>query len=150
MRSRVWIVAGVVAVLVAAGAAAYVLTREDGYCATVQEHQRELSDIAASGEPGALFDTLPAYRDLQDAAPTDLRDEWSTVVNRIEALEVALEEAGVDPADYDPETTPNELPDDQRQAVETAARDLGDVGTVEAMAGIEQQALDVCKVPLTE
>lgn len=149
--SRRWLIVTVAVLLLAGGGvAAYVLTQDDGYCATVQEHQRELSDIAASGEPGALFDTLPAYRDLQDAAPTDLRDEWSTVVNRIEALEIALEEAGVEPSDYDPETTPNELADDHRQAVESAARDLGDVGTVEAMAGIEQQALDVCKVPLTE
>ena len=53
---------------------------------------------------GAVLDALDAYRDLQAQAPRDLRDEWSQVIGRLEALESALDEAGVDPAAYDPES----------------------------------------------
>lgn len=120
------------------------------YCESVKEHQVELSDIAASSEPGAILDALDAYRDLQDDAPRDLRDEWSQVVGRLEALESALDQAGVDTAAYDPKTTLQALPADQRAAIRGAARDLGDEATVAAMAGIEQQALDVCKLPLSQ
>jgi hypothetical protein len=120
------------------------------YCESVTEHQRELSDIAASSEPGAIFGALDAYRDLQALAPRDLRDEWSQVIGRLEALESALDEAGVAPAAYDPKSTLTSLPPGQRTAIQGAARDLGDEATVEAMAGIEQQALDVCKMPLSQ
>lgn len=120
------------------------------YCESVEEHQVELSDIAASTEPGAVFGALDAYRDLRDEAPRDLGDEWSQVIGRIEALESALDEAGVDPAAYDPKTTLESLPAAQRRAIQGAARDLGDAATVTAMAGIEQQALDVCKTPLSQ
>jgi hypothetical protein len=121
-----------------------------GYCESVQEHQRELSDVAASTQHGAIFDALDAYRDLQTLAPRDLRDEWSQVIGRLEALESALDEAGVDPAAYDPKSTLTSLPPAQRTAIQGAARDLGDEATVAAMAGIEQQALDVCKMPLSQ
>lgn len=120
------------------------------YCESVKQHQRELSDIAASTQRGAIFDALDAYRDLQALAPRDLRDEWSQVIARLEALESALDEAGVEPATYDPKTTLTALPADQRAAIQGAARDLGDQATLAAMAGIEQQALDVCKMPLSQ
>ena len=122
----------------------------NGYCESVKEHQVELSDIAVSAEPGAIFDALDAYRDLRDDAPRDLRDEWSQVIGRLEALESALDEAGVDPAAYDRRTTLKSLSAAQRTAVRGTARDLGDDATVAAMAGIEQQALDVCKAPLSQ
>lgn len=123
---------------------------ESDYCHAVHQHQIELSDIAASGGPGAVFDALDSYRDLADEAPLDLRDEWSQVIKRIEALDKALDEAGVDPATYDPKTTLKTLTLEQRRAITGAARDLGDEATHQAMAGIEQQALDVCKTPLTQ
>lgn len=120
------------------------------YCQEVREHQPELSDIAASTEAGAVFETLVHYRELADRAPRDLRDEWSQVIRRVEALETALDDADVDPATYDPETTLKSLPADQRRVITGAARDLGDETTIQAMAGIEQQALDVCKTPLNQ
>lgn len=120
------------------------------YCESVKEHQGELSDIAASSERGAIFHALDAYRDLQAHAPRDLRDEWSQVIGRLEALESALDAAGVDPAAYDRESPPTSVSPAQRKAIEGAGRDLGDEATVAAMAGIEQQALDVCKMPLSQ
>jgi hypothetical protein len=122
----------------------------DDYCAEVREHQEALTEIAASGERGALFDALAIYRQLQDEAPPDLADEWSQVVGRLAALEQAVEDAGVDPATYDPQDPPEDLPQQDRTAIRGAARDLGAPETTEAMEGIEQQALDVCKTPLAQ
>ena len=141
-------------IAVALGVAAVLLTAcsdgTSGYCESVEEHQVELSDLAASTEPGAVFELLGPYRDLRDEAPRDLRDEWSQVIGRLEALESALDAAGVDPAAYDRESPPASLSPAQRRAIEGAGRDLGDEATVAAMAGIEQQALDVCKMPLSQ
>lgn len=123
---------------------------DDDYCAAVEEHQAELSEIAASGDAGAIFDALPAYRDLQEAAPPDLSDEWTQVIGRLTTLQEALEDAGIDPSSYHPKEPPADLTDEQRAAVEGAARDLGEPATVRAMTGIEQQALDVCKTPLSQ
>lgn len=119
------------------------------YCAAVAEHQPALTEVAASTEPGALFEALPHYRELRAVAPGDLTDEWAQVIGRLETLEQALQDAGVDPASYHPKRTPARLTQTQRAAIEGAARDLGAPATVEAMSGIEQQALDVCKTPLS-
>lgn len=120
------------------------------YCEAVRDHQTELTDIAASTEPGTVFEALDAYRELADKAPPDLGDEWSQVILRIEALQATLEDADVDPSTYDPKTTLKNLPADQRSAISGAARDLGDQATIAAMAGIEQQSLDVCHTPLSQ
>ena len=138
------------AVLLATALLAGCGVGDDDYCAAVQEHQADLTEVAASGDAGAIFGALPAYRDLQAAAPADLSDEWTQVVGRLTALQAALEDAGVDPSSYDPEHPPAGLTDDQRAAIEGAARDLGEPATVRAMTGIEQHALDVCKTPLSQ
>lgn len=119
------------------------------YCEAVDKHQRELTEIAASKDPGAIFDALEHYQELAQEAPRDLRDEWRQVIDRIEALESALDEAGVDPATYDPEETLKGLPREEREAITGAGRNLGDLQTRQAMSSIEQQALDVCQTPLT-
>ena len=67
----------------------------------------------------------------------------------ISALVDTLEEAGVDPATYDRETPPAGLTDDERDRIDAAARGLTRPGTVDALEGVEQQARDVCKTPLS-
>lgn len=148
MRRQALLVSVVTALV--AGPAAGCSSEQETYCQAVEDHQAELSDIAASEEPGAVLGALDAYRDLRDKAPGDIGDEWSQVVTRLEALQRALDDAGVDPATYDPAVTPGSLDDDDRRAVEAAARDLGRAETVEAMSGVEQQALDVCGTPLSQ
>ena len=122
---------------------------QERYCEAVQEHQEELSEIAAQGGQESLIDALDIYRDLQEKAPRDIVDEWDQVVRSIEALDEALTDAGVDPATYDPKKPPEGVSEDQQQAIADAATELGSRATVEALAGVEQQARDVCKTPLT-
>jgi hypothetical protein len=124
-------------------------SEQEQYCEAVEDHQRELTDITAEGGPTALLDALDVYRDLREEAPRDLEDEWQQVVESLESLEVALDDAGVDAASYDPENPPEGVTEEQQQAIAAAADQVGSLETQEALQGVEQQARDVCKTPLT-
>ena len=119
------------------------------YCDTVEDHQVELTDIAASEDAGALFDALPVYDDLADEAPEDIADDWAAVIEPLRALEKTLSEAGVDPSSYAADEPPADLDDADREDIEAAARGVGSEATVTAMAAVEQHALDVCGTPLS-
>ncbi|MGZ8750230.1 MAG: hypothetical protein ACXWYP_05045, partial [Pseudonocardia sp.] len=113
------------------------------YCAAVEEHQEPLTAIVTDGGQDSLIRALDIFRDLQDQAPSDIGDEWQQVVSRIEALDEALRDAGVDPATYDRKSPPAGLTDTQRAGIDGAARELGSPTTVDAFAALDQQARDV-------
>ena len=119
------------------------------YCEAVEDHQVELTEIAASTDAGALFDALPVYDDLAEEAPDDIAGEWDQVVGSLRALEDALDEASVDPSSYDAAKPPADLDPERRKTIEGAARTVGSEQTVTAMAAVEQHALDVCGTPLS-
>lgn len=120
----------------------------EAYCERVEEHQQALTEAVAGGGPDALLSVLPQLRDLRDAAPGDVVDEWQQVVGRLEALEDALEAAGVDAASYDREDPPEDLSEADRTAIDAAARELVRPQTAQALAVLETQVRDVCQTPL--
>ena len=119
------------------------------YCETVEDQQETLSEIAASEDPGSLLDALPAYRELAGDAPRDVAGDWAQVVESLEGLGSALDEAGVDPGEYDAARPPTDVSAEDRSAIEGAAKVLGSRDTVTAMGRVEQHALDVCGTPLS-
>jgi hypothetical protein len=119
------------------------------YCEAVEDHQAELTEVAASEDTGAMFDALDTYDDLRADAPRDIVDDWSAVIEPLRALEDALADAGVDPSSYDAEDPPADLTEEDRRAIEAAARKVGSEPTVTAMSAVEQHALDVCGTPLS-
>lgn len=119
------------------------------YCDAVEEHQRALSDIAASEDAGALFGALDTYDDLREEAPRDIADDWDAVIDPLRRLEQVLADNGVDPSSYAADQPPAHLDDEGRKAIEAAAREVGSEQTVTAMAAVEQHALDVCGTPLS-
>ncbi|MDN4161560.1 hypothetical protein [Nocardioides abyssi] len=121
----------------------------DAYCEVVEEERPDLSDAVAAGSPTALIEALPSLEALEDAAPRDLRDEWDLVVGRVRELRDALEDADVDPAAYDAERRPAGVTDAEDARIDAAARQLVAPATVRALAGVQQQARDVCGTPLT-
>jgi hypothetical protein len=121
----------------------------DEYCEAVADHQSELSEIVATGRPDALIDALDIFRDLQDKAPGDITDEWQQLVGRVEALDDALDDAGVDPTTYDRRHPPAGLTEEQRAGIDAAAAQLGSGTTLRALQDLDQQARDVCQTPLT-
>lgn len=121
---------------------------KEQYCEAVEDRQQELGEVLGEGGPDALLRALPIFRDLSDEAPSDIRDEWRTVIRALEGLQDALEEADVDPAAYDPENPREGLEEDDRAAIEAAATELASQQTVAAFNGVDQQAKDVCGTPL--
>ena len=122
--------------------------RFEAYCERVEEHQVALTEAVAQGGPDALLDVLPRLQEISEAAPRDVADEWQQVVGRLEALERALEDAGVDPGDYDRAAPPEDLADDERAAIDGAARELVRPTTLAALQAVETQVRDVCGTPL--
>ena len=110
--------------------------------------RRSSAEILGAGGPDALLKALPIFRELQDAAPDDIRDDWKIVVAGLAALEDALDDAGVDPATYDRDDPPEGLSDEEKDRIDAAARELTAPDSVAAFAAVEQQARDVCKTPL--
>ncbi len=148
-RRRLLLLGLLVGMLAGAGWVVWDRTHPS-YCEVVADRQTELAEIAGAGGQGALFDALDVYRDLADAAPDDIDDDWDRVIGRLEALEEALQDADVDPETYDADQPPAGLDDSQRAAIEGAARELGNETTAGAMSNLEQQALDVCHTPLSQ
>jgi hypothetical protein len=119
------------------------------YCQEVEDHQVALSDIAASEDAGALFQALDAYDDLAAKAPRDIADDWAEVIDPLRELQQVLADNGVDVSTYSAEEPPPDLEKGAREEIEAAARTVGSEQTVEAMAAVEQHALDVCGTPLS-
>jgi len=121
----------------------------EDYCQAVEEHQEALSDVAASDDTGALFEALDTYDELRAKAPRDIADDWASVIEPLRELEDALDHAGVDPSTYSAEEPPADVAQEDRDAIEAAARKVGSERTVTAMGAVEQHALDVCGTPLS-
>ncbi len=119
------------------------------YCDEVAAQQKPLSEALGAGGPTALIVALPSFRALREKSPSDLRDEWDTVVGRVQALVDALEEAGVDPETYSAQDPPEGLSTSEMAAIDAAAEQLVAAPTVRALEGVQQQARDVCKMPLS-
>lgn len=116
------------------------------YCDTVLEHQDALTEAVAGGGPDALLSVLPELRELRDASPGDVADEWQQVVGRLEALEDALDAAGVDAGSYDRGEA--DVTEEERTAIDAAGRELVRPETAQALSVLETQVRDVCQTPL--
>jgi hypothetical protein len=119
------------------------------YCAEVEAQQKPLSEALAGGGPTALIQALPSFEELEAKAPADITDEWRVVTRGIEGLVETLDEAGVDPASYDRENPPAGVTKEQQDAIDAASRRLTAPESVAALEGVQQQARDVCKMPLS-
>jgi hypothetical protein len=138
----------VVLLLVAGGSVSCSDDPYADYCEVVTDRQEELTRVLDEGGPDALLRALPIFRDLQEAAPDDIRDDWQIVVNGLTALQTALDDAGVDPATYDREKPPDGVSDEERDRIDAAAQELTTSDSEAAFAAVEQQARDVCQAPL--
>ncbi|MBM0123229.1 hypothetical protein [Pimelobacter simplex] len=119
------------------------------YCEVVTEHREDVGAALSAGPTTGLLRALPSFEELAEESPDDIRADWTLVVERITALEEALDGAGVDPATYRFDQPPADLSADDKAAIDAAAARLGAADTATALAHVEQQARDVCKTPLS-
>ena len=118
------------------------------YCEVVEEQQFALTEALAEESPEALLEALPELRELAEAAPRDIADDWTLFINALEGLQEALDEAGVDAASYDARKPPPDVTEEQQSAIARAADELVRPEVSAAFEGVKQQAKDVCKTPL--
>lgn len=127
---------------------------DDGeeYCTALKDEQKTLTDLADASPKGGtdvITPTLEAFERLREAAPDELQDEWETLVVAYQALADAVEEAGIDPADYRPDKPPPGLSKEEEDKLAAVASKLASVRVSEAAAGIEEHAKEVCGVDFT-
>jgi len=118
------------------------------YCEAVTSHESDLGSIVQGNDRTALIQALPVFEDLAGKAPADVSADWSLLVNRITALQSALDHAGVDPTSYDPRHPPPGLSAQDRGLLRSAAARLAAADTQQALANVQQEVLDVCHTPL--
>lgn len=123
-------------------------SEQEEYCEAVKDHQERLSEIMSDAGPTALLEALDSFRELRAEAPSDISDEWQQVIRSLEALDQALADAGVDPADFDRGKPPEGVSKEEQETIARAADEIGSRETELALAGVRQQALDVCKTQL--
>lgn len=123
-------------------------SEQEEYCQAVKDHQERLSEIMSDAGPTALLEALDSFRELRAEAPSDISDEWQQVIRSLEALDQALADAGVDPADFDRGKPPEGVSKEEQETIARAADEIGSRETELALAGVRQQALDVCKTQL--
>jgi hypothetical protein len=119
------------------------------YCEAVKSHQERLSRTLGEGGPQALLEALPTFEELEGEAPDDVADDWAVLTKALTELRKALDAAGVDPADYDPDRPPSGVTRAEQERIAAAATAVGSERTQQALAAVDQQARDVCHTPLT-
>jgi hypothetical protein len=125
---------------------------QETYCDAVAEEKQTLEDLSAGAddpETGTLSETVAVFERLQEDAPDDMVDEWDTYVTALQALETALADAGADESMFTDGEKPEGMSDEDYDSISAAAVELRSTRVVEAAAGIEQHALDVCKISLS-
>lgn len=139
--------AGVLALTVASTSACG--SGKPDYCSTLKAEQKTLSTLADRADKrqgDVLTPTLAAFDRLRSAAPPELSDEWDTVVFAYRALAQAVQEAGVNPADYRPGRRPDGVSRAQAKHLAGVAAQLESPRVIDAVTGIEDQARQVCNV----
>ena len=152
-RIRRRVVVPLLAMVLAAGTAACGGGEEEDYCAAFLDRREELSDLAAQqaeaaktgGTVDVLTPTLAAFEDLRSAAPDDLQDEWDTLVFAYRDLAEAVEDSGVDPAEFRVGEVPEGLAPADRRVLARVASKLGAPRVVEAANGIAGYSAQVCE-----
>lgn len=122
--------------------------RRDAYCEQLRADSPRLTKISDEGGAGAFIEALPILEGLAKKSPSDLKDEWKVFLDSLHGLDEVVEDTGVDPDRIQDKRLPRDLSKDQRRRLRNAANDLRTPEVQEAVRGIEQHAIDICRQPL--
>jgi hypothetical protein len=138
-------------VILAVALAGCATDPQEAYCDTLESEQQALSDLSAgSTEPrdGLVAETISIFERLRDEAPADVQDEWDVYLTAWRGLQTALDEGGADETLFADGERPEGMSQEDYRAISQAAAELRSAEVVDAAAGIEQHALDVCSIDL--
>lgn len=140
-------------VLLLSGAAGCA-DRTERYCTELEEQQPVLEELARGPGSGGtegedpLGRTVEVLRTLQQEAPSDVADEWTTVLFAYEGVADAFEAAGADPGSYDPQRPGPGVSEAEADRIRDAASELLSARVLRAADEVEQHAVQVCEVDL--
>jgi hypothetical protein len=126
-------------------------SRTEKYCSTLRDDKSTLQGLAArSDKPGSdvIGQSLDIFEDLHDKAPSDIAGKWAVFTGAWRGLDQALSDAGVSAQQFRSGKRPPGVTTSQYAAIQRAAGRFRSARVVSAAEGIQQEALDVCKVNL--
>lgn len=140
------------AVVLLAGTTVACQSQQEAYCESLRAERQtfvQLGREVRQGKDGVIADGIEVFEQLREDAPDDLRDEWDTFLRAWRGLATALDRADASESVFRRGEQPRGVSDEEYAAIQDAAAQLVDGRVLEAAAGIEQHASDVCKVDLS-
>jgi hypothetical protein len=125
------------------------------YCDQLQDAKDRVEGIDLTALDDAKYDELVSeFNDLQDAAPDEVKDDWSTLNDTLTQFKGLLDDAGISLDDLSGLQS-GEIPDgvdvSKLQELGTKMQELTDNGDFEdASDAISQHAQDECGIDLDE
>jgi hypothetical protein len=127
-------------------------SHDDGYCSALKSDRStilSLSSSATDKDTDYLSRTLTVFTRLQKASPSELRDEWDTLVYAWQNLVDVVRRTGIDPSSYNPKHPPASLSAQDRRDLRDVSAALASPRVLDAVRGITDQAEHACKVNLS-
>ena len=116
----------------------------DAYCDRLQKAEDDFSALDSGENMSDAFDT---FRDLRDEAPDAVKDDWKQLVEAVEGIEKAYEDAGIDLDEVD-KLDASKLSQEQITKLTEAMGSLDDEGYSEAGEAISKHAKSECDIEL--
>lgn len=125
----------------------------EDYCDTLRDAEESLSAMAGdSPNFDLLDDAFDALGEVADAAPDRLAEEWALIEERVDGIEDAMDEAGVEIGDFFTSAFGGELPEgvtqEEMEAIGEKLQSLDSDEFDEAWETIVKDAKDECDVDL--
>jgi len=122
------------------------------YCDSLEAAEAEFGSLD-DGDFAEFDAALNTFRDLADEAPSEVEEQWQTLVGAIDDLEAAFEEAGLSFSDLDG-LGAGELPEDVDEEALTEAlaslEDLDEEALTQAGEEIQEHGESECDVTFPE
>ena len=140
--------AGLGAVLLLLSSTSCSTDPEADYCDALKSSRSDLVRGLQGGAGSGAEAALGVMKKLKAAAPSELQDEWDTVVFAYEDLVSAVEATGAPIGDFGAKTRPEGVSPQQWRQVRGFAAKLSSPRVIDAARGIEDHARQVCDVDL--
>jgi hypothetical protein len=145
----------IAAVVVLAGVATLlyftVFSGDDDYCSVLEDNEivtRNFAGDAEDPEPDEIQDLVAGLHEIRDAAPEEVADEWAQLDDPYVELEGVLEENDVSWSEVAEAQSPEELPDEVAEAVQTFNDAFDELDESAITQTIVDHAQDECGLDL--
>ncbi len=126
-------------------------SEDSAYCKDLKADKAQFESLSG-GDAGQLEDAFSAMHDLAAEAPDEVADEWKVIDDGIQAMQDALDEAGLsldDLAGLQSGDLPEGVDLQAMQELGTKLQEFGGEEMSKASDAIDKHAQDTCGVTLS-